>query len=111
MTAPAKPFTPHGDTTRNSDSSQDGDRTARGAVADGIDEMSREEAGYWLGMAIPAQAGVVSAFIPTSTNLNSPQPPGATAAQQAAGVAQLISRLTLGAVKVTIPGPAVVPLA
>jgi hypothetical protein len=65
---------------------------------------------YWMGMTIPAQAGVVTAFIPTTTNLNSPQPANATPEQQANGVALLISRLTLGAVKVTVPPGVIAPL-
>lgn len=65
---------------------------------------------FWLGMSIPAQAGVATAFIPATTNLNSPQPANATPEQQANGVALLISRLTLGAVKVTVPPGVIVPL-
>lgn len=65
---------------------------------------------FWLGMSIPAQAGVVTAFIPATTNLNSPQPATATPEQQANGVALLISRLTLGAVKVTVPPGVIAPL-
>lgn len=40
MTAPAKPFTPQDSTNRPANSSMDGDRTARGAVADGIDSVA-----------------------------------------------------------------------
>lgn len=65
---------------------------------------------FWLGMAVPAQAGVCTAFIPTSTNLNSPQPPDATPEQSAKGVALLISSFTLGAVKLTVPPGVIVPL-
>ena len=65
---------------------------------------------FWLGMSVPAQAGIVTAFAPSSPNLNSPQGPTATPEQQAAGLAQVISQLTLGAVKVTIPPSTVVPL-
>lgn len=65
---------------------------------------------FWLGLPVPAQTGVVTAFIPVSVNLNTNLPPNATAPQQAAALAQKIARLTLSAVKVTVPGPAVVPL-
>ncbi|MBP9824069.1 MAG: hypothetical protein KBF21_07595 [Thermoanaerobaculia bacterium] len=65
---------------------------------------------FWLGMTVPAQAGVATAFLPVSTNLNSPQPATATPTQQATGVANLLSRLTLGAVKVTVPPGVIVPL-
>ncbi|HUG27433.1 MAG TPA: hypothetical protein VMK53_03980 [Gemmatimonadales bacterium] len=40
MTAPAKPFTSQDGSHRTTDSSMDGDRTARGAVADGIDSVA-----------------------------------------------------------------------
>lgn len=65
---------------------------------------------YWLGMTVPAQAGIVTAFIPITTNLNSPQPANATPEQQANGVALLISRLTLGSVEVTVPPGVLAPL-
>jgi hypothetical protein len=65
---------------------------------------------FWLGMTVPQQTGIATAFIPTSPNLNSPQAPTATPEQQAAGLAQVISRLTLGAVKVTVPPGVIVPL-
>lgn len=65
---------------------------------------------FWLGMPVPAQVGVCTAFIPTTTNLNSPQPPDATPEQSANGLALLISRLTLGAVKLTVPPGVIAPL-
>jgi len=65
---------------------------------------------FWLGMPVPAQVGVCTAFIPTTTNLNSPQPPDATPEQSANGIALLISRLTLGAVKLTVPPGVIAPL-
>lgn len=40
MTAPAMPFTPLDGATRPHDASLDGGRTARSAVADGIDSMA-----------------------------------------------------------------------
>ncbi len=40
MTAPSMPFTPQDGATRSHDSSVDGARTARGAVADGIDAVA-----------------------------------------------------------------------
>lgn len=64
---------------------------------------------FWLGMPVPAQAGAVSLFVPTSPSVNSPQPANATPQQQANGLAQVIAGLTLGAVKVQpfAPGPPV----
>lgn len=64
---------------------------------------------FWIGIAVPAQAGAVSLFIPLSPNVNSPQPDNATPQQQANGLAQVIAGLTLGAVKVQpfAPGPPV----
>jgi len=64
---------------------------------------------FWLLLPVPAQVGAVSLFIPTSPNVNSPQPPDATPQQQANGLAQVIAGLTLGAVKVQpfVPGPPV----
>jgi len=64
---------------------------------------------FWLGLPVPAQVGAVSLFVPTSPNVNSPQPADATPQQQANGLAQVIAGLTLGAVKVQpfAPGPPV----
>lgn len=65
---------------------------------------------FWIGLPVPAQGGIVTAFVPTSTNVNSPQPDDATPANQANALALLISGLTLGAVKVTVPPGVIVPL-
>ena len=65
---------------------------------------------FWIGLQVPAQTGVVTAFLPPSMSIDSPQPDDATPQQQANGLAQVISGLTLGAVQVTIPGPAITPL-
>ena len=64
---------------------------------------------FWLGLPVPAQAGAVAAFLPVNPNLTSSQPPDATAVQQANGLAQVMARLTMGAVKVQpfAPGPPV----
>lgn len=65
---------------------------------------------FWLGLPVPAQAGVVSAFTPATTNVTSPQADTATPADQARGLALVISGFTLGAVKVTVPPGVIVPL-
>lgn len=65
---------------------------------------------FWLGLPVPAQTGVVSAFTPVTTNVDSPQPATATPADQARGLALVISGFTLGAVKVTVPPGVIVPL-
>jgi len=64
---------------------------------------------FWLGLAVPAQAGTVTAVIPVGS-VSSPQPPSATPQQQANALAQVISAFTIGSVKVTVPPGAVVPL-
>lgn len=65
---------------------------------------------FWIGMPIPAQAGTATAFIPLSPNVTSPQSDKASSQDQARGLAQVIAGLTLGAVKVTVPPAAIVPL-
>src|SRR5690606_38999848 len=67
-------------------------------------------AAFWIGMPVPAQGGTVTAFTPVSLTVNNPQPDNATPREQARGLAQVISGLTLGAVKVLIPPATVVPL-
>lgn len=65
---------------------------------------------FWIGMPIPAQSGVATAFTPVSVVVNNPQPEKVTPQQQARGLAQVIAGLTLGAVKVTVPPGVIVPL-
>jgi hypothetical protein len=65
---------------------------------------------FWVGIPVPEQVGNVTAFVPITTNVNSPQPDTATPEQQANGLAVMISGLTLGSVKVTVPPGTVVPL-
>ncbi len=65
---------------------------------------------FWLGLSVPAQVGVVTAFVPVSADVNSPEPDGASPQDQARGLALVISGLTLGAVKVTVPPGVIVPL-
>jgi hypothetical protein len=65
---------------------------------------------FWIGLPVPAQAGTVTAFIPLSLDVSSPQPDNATPEDEARGLAQVISGLTLGAVKVTVPPGVIVPL-
>jgi hypothetical protein len=67
--------------------------------------------GFWMGLPVPEQLGVVSAVIPTGS-VDSPQPPDATPQQQAQGLAQVIAGFTLGAVKVQLIAPPnpIVPL-
>jgi hypothetical protein len=60
---------------------------------------------FWVGLPVPAQVGVVTLFLPVSPSVNSPQPDNATPQQQANGLAQVISGLTLGAVKVQLTAP------
>lgn len=65
---------------------------------------------FWIGLTVPAQSGVVTAFIPVTADVNSPQPAGASPADQARGLAQVISGFTLGSVIVTVPPGVTVPL-
>lgn len=64
---------------------------------------------FWVGLPVPAQTGIVVAFVPVGS-VNSPQPDNATPAQQANGLATVISTLTLGAVKVQVPPGVIVPI-
>lgn len=74
----------------------------------GIPLFLQALASFWIGLPVPAQAGA-ALFVPINPDLTSPQPPDATPIQQANGVAQMMARLTLGAVKVQpfAPGPPV----
>lgn len=65
---------------------------------------------FWIGLLVPAQSGIVSAFVPITLDVNSPQPAEATPQQQANGLAQIIAGLTLGSVKVQVPPGVIVPL-
>ena len=68
---------------------------------------------FWLGLAVPAQSGIVTLFAGPVPPFVAALPPEPTAQDQANGLAQVISTLTLGAVKITstvpVPGT-IVPL-
>lgn len=74
----------------------------------GVAQLLQALLAFWIGLPVPAQLGVVTAFIPLA--ITPPPPPLDTPQDQARGLAQSISTLTLTGVFVTVPPGVVVPL-
>lgn len=80
-------------------------------VGAGIPLMTAALNTFWVGLDVPGQTGVGASFIPTSQPTPGPIPEKSTPELQAQLVSMTLHLWTMSGVFVTVPGPAVVPIA